>query len=88
VAAAVVGWLTLEAVGLLFPFLHVIPERERPHVSPHFFDVSQAFRLGPALPTVVPANRVISLNRPNRVLPFMIHKDLVVCIVFTVVHIH
>src|SRR6266404_5566330 len=61
-----------------------LPQRDRPHVSPHFFYVSQALRLGPAFPSILPANRVFSISRPNRVLLFVIHDDFVLCIVFVV----
>ena len=67
-------------------FLHPLPKTERPHVRPDLFDVSQTFGLRPALPRVLPAERVLAIRRPDRVLLFVVDDHFVNRRVFSFVH--
>jgi len=62
---------------LLTGGFHFLPQAERAHVSPHLFDVRQAFGFGPALARVLPAERIFFIGRPDRVLLLMIRDDLI-----------
>src|SRR6185295_12253188 len=56
---------------------HLLAETERTHVGPHLLDVIQAFLFRPALAGGRPAGRSLLARRPDRVLLFVIHDDLV-----------
>src|SRR5271166_2873692 len=62
--------------------LHLLPQAERTHIRPHFFDVSQALFLGAALACVVPAQGVFPVRRPDRILLFVIYYDFVHGMIF------
>ena len=75
-------------MDLFFALIHFPSQAERPHVGPHFFNISQAFGLGTGLACSRPAKREYPFGRPDRVLPFMIDYDSVYSRVFRVVTIH
>src|SRR5215210_1729164 len=70
-----VGFLACLPVAL--HLLHLLAKREGAHVSPDFLDVVQALLLRAALADVVPAQGVLTVGRPDRVLLFVIHDHLV-----------
>src|ERR1039458_2119635 len=75
-------------MDLFVALIHFPSQAERPHVGPHFFNISQAFGLGTGLARSRPAKREYPFGRPDRVLLFMIYNDSVCCRDFPVVTIH
>src|SRR3954470_16751212 len=67
---------------------HVLAQAERPHVGPHRLDVFEAFGLRSALAAVAPSERILAIGRPDRVLLFVVHHDLVDSRVFPFVSRH
>src|SRR5262245_7822105 len=55
--------------------LHFPPQTQRTHVRPDLFDVLEAFGLRAGLPRVPPAGRDLAVDRPDRVLLFIVHDD-------------
>src|SRR5277367_4000233 len=77
--------MDLRMLGCVCNFLHFDPETKRPHIDPHFFNVSEAFRLGATLRCVAPAGRIRAVGSADGILLFVIHHDSifgVFCIVF------
>jgi len=56
---------------------HARSQTQRAHVSPHFLDVVQTFGLGPALSSIVPAERIRPVHRPDRILLFVVYNNFV-----------
>src|SRR5688572_26457581 len=52
--------------------VHLLAEAERTHVRPHFLDVGQALRLGAALGNLGPPEGQLTVDRPDRILLFVI----------------
>src|SRR5262249_33830720 len=67
---------------------HPLPEAERAHVGPHFLDISKALVFGAGLSGGVPAEGVLAVCRPDRVLLFVVHDNLVDRRVFAVFRTH
>lgn len=63
--------------------LHLLPQAQRPHVCPHFLDVGQAFFLGAALTRIPPAESILAIGWPDRVLLLMIQDDFVDGLIFS-----
>src|SRR5882672_1370402 len=57
--------------------LHLLPQAKWPHVRPYFLDESQALGFGSDYADILPAQRNLLVFRPDRVLLFVIHHDLV-----------
>src|SRR5260370_42595661 len=72
----------LAALALALHLFHLLAQRQRPHVGPDFLDVGQALVLRAALADVVPAERVLAVRGPDRVLLFVVDDDLVDRVVF------
>src|SRR5438093_6778623 len=70
----------------LYLLIHFFPEAQRPHVRPDFLDVGQALRLRAAFASIPPTQRILPVRRPDRVLLFMIHNDLINRIIFSLFH--
>src|SRR5258708_16578550 len=72
----------LAGLALALHLFHLLAQRQRPHVGPDFLDVGQALVLRAALADVVPAERVLAVRGPDRVLLFVVDDDLVDRVVF------
>ena len=67
--------------------LHPVPQAFGPHLRPNFFDVLEAFSLWALFAFRLPSRGNVSIDRPYRVLLFVIDHDLVNRRVFiSVVH--
>src|SRR3978361_455948 len=63
----------LPSLGLLHP---PVPAA-RAHGGPDLLDILEALRLGALLAGVVPAERVLAIRRPDRILLLLVHHHLV-----------
>src|SRR5262249_43752785 len=84
-AASPCGRSVLRGAGRFF---HPPAQAQRTHVGPDFLDVLQALRLEPALADVVPAERIVAMRRPDRILLLVIHDHFVDRVVFLLVVVH
>src|SRR6266436_3871926 len=80
------------AMGVLTPLcfpgclFHLLSQTQRPHVGPDFFDIVQAFRLWTCFSNFSPAQRWLTIGKPDRILLFMIHNNFINSVVFFLVH--
>ena len=63
-------------------FFHLFSKTERSHISPHLFYVSQAFGFCAHLADIAPAEWVLLMLRPYRVLFVVVYYDSVDCRIF------
>src|SRR5262245_41255447 len=73
---------------LTFPcrFFHFLSQAKRSHVGPDFFNIGQTFRLVTGFSNFSPAQRILTIDWPDRILLFMIHDNLINSVVFFLVH--
>jgi hypothetical protein len=69
---------------LLARFLHPFAKAKRPHISPYFINIRQAFLLLPFPARRFPACRERFVLRPNRELLLAIHHDRIQCRIFII----
>src|SRR5215207_5592559 len=67
---------------------HALSQAERSHIRPDFLDVGEALGLRAGLAGVVPAERVLAVGGPDRILLLVVDHDLVDGVVFPLVLIH
>jgi hypothetical protein len=65
------------AVLQLCASFHLFPQRKRTHVGPYLFDVREAFRFLASFAHRSPSSRDFLGHRPNGVLLFVIHHEVV-----------
>src|SRR5206468_8751301 len=71
----------------LFSFFHqLFPEALSSPNTPDFLDVGQTFCFRTSFASILPTQRIFPLCRPDRILLFMIHNDLVNRIIFSLFH--
>src|SRR5919106_530491 len=58
-------------------FGHLLSQAEWPHVRPNFLDVGQTLRFRSCLSHAGPTERVLTVRRPNGILFFVIHYDVI-----------
>src|ERR1700730_7438795 len=89
--AATQGLYSKPLFGSLLPFsrfVHLLSQTERPPVCQIFLDVGEALFFGSAFAGIVPAERVLSIGRPDGILLFVVDDYVVDCRVFSFVAIH
>src|ERR1700680_286430 len=74
----------LAGLALALHLFHLLAQRQRSHVGPDFLDVGQALVLLAALADVVPAERILAMRGPYRVLLFVVDDHLVDRVVFAI----
>jgi hypothetical protein len=79
------GKMSMQPFPILF---HLLAQTEWPHVGPYVLDVSQAFLLSPGLAGILPAEGVLSLDWPDRVLLFVVDDYPVDPGIFLLIPIH
>ena len=57
--------------------LHLLPQAQRAHIRPHFFDIAQAFCFAALLASIVPAKGVFPVGGPDAVLFFVVYDYFV-----------
>jgi hypothetical protein len=57
--------------------LHYLPKAKRSHVCPHSLDVFEAFYLKSAFAHDRPSGWALAVSRPDRILLFVVHDDVV-----------
>src|SRR5271168_1994050 len=67
--------------------VHLLLQAEWSHIGPHFFNVSETFRLGSTHRCVAPATWIRALSRPDGVLLLVIHHHFISC-TFCIVVVH
>src|SRR2546421_10396833 len=68
--------------------LHLLPQAQGAHVRPNFLDVGKALGLGAGLARVAPAEWVLAVGGPDRVLLLVVDDHLVDGRVFSLVLTH
>src|SRR5215813_1312621 len=67
---------------------HLLPQAQRAHISPNFFNIFQTFLLQTTFADILPAKRILSVGGPYRILLFVIHNDLVDGSIFLFLSVH
>src|SRR6516164_8392880 len=67
---------------------HLLSEAQRTHINPYRLDVVQAFLLETAFAHILPAEGIVTVSWPDRVLLFVIDHDFVDRGIFLVVSLH
>jgi len=65
-------------------FGHLLSQAEWPHVRPNFLDVGKTLRFRSCLSHAGPTERVLAVRRPNGILFFVVHYDVVYRRVFSI----
>jgi len=73
---------------MLLRCFHLLAQAQWPHVSPYFLNESQAFGFRSTFPGSEPAERIISMVGPDRILLFMVDDNFVDGSVFLIMAIH
>jgi hypothetical protein len=63
--------------ALLVHLLHLFSQAQRSHIGPDFFDIGQTLRFRPRLARISPAQRILSIRRPDGVLLLVVHHHLI-----------